>query len=104
MQLAEIFLAYNTIRSSRLDAPHVLLMDLSPSSVLASVATSQRNIGLVGYPYDRRALTDADVTISLSHPFSDHFGIPSAKKMDLYRVLIEELHKAPGEILDLAKV
>ncbi|CAA9391130.1 MAG: hypothetical protein AVDCRST_MAG93-9740, partial [uncultured Chloroflexia bacterium] len=76
----------------------------SPSSVLASVATSQRNIGLVGYPYDRRALTGADVTISLSHPFSDHFSIPSSKKMDLYRLLIAESHKAPGEVLDLTKI
>lgn len=104
MQLAEIFLAYNSIRSSRLDAPHVLLMDLSPSSVLASVATSQRNIGLVGYPYDRRSLTEADITISLAHPFSDHFGIPSPKKMDLYRLLAAELHKAPQQSLDLAKL
>ncbi len=104
MQLAEIFLAYNSIRSSRLDAPHLLLMDLSPSSVMASVATSQRNIGLVGYPYDRRALTDADITISLAHPFSDHLGIPSPKKMDLYRVLVAELHEAPDLPLDLPKL
>ena len=71
MQLAEVFLAYNAIRSSRLDSPHILLMDLSPSSVLASVATAQAHIGLVGYPYDRRALTPADLTVALAHPFSD---------------------------------
>ena len=81
-------LAYNTVRSSRLDAPEVLLMDLSPSSVLASVARAQDQLGLVGYPYDRRSLTNADVTIALSHPFSEHLGIPSAKKMDLHRVLV----------------
>jgi hypothetical protein len=102
MQLAEVFLAYNSIRSSRLDAPHLLLMDLSPSSVLASVARAQESLGLVGYPYDRRALTDADVTIALAHPFSDHLGIPSAKKMDLYRVLMAALKRSPGASLDLA--
>lgn len=102
MQLAEVFLAYNTICSSRLDAPHVLLMDLSPSSVLASVATAQRNIGLVGYPYDRRALTRADITIALAHPFSDHLGIPSPKKMDLHRLLLADLDRCPGDPLELA--
>jgi hypothetical protein len=101
MQLAEVFLAYNTVRSSRLEAPEVLLMDLSPSSVLASVARAQDQLGLVGYPYDRRSLTDADVTIALSHPFSDHLGIPSPKKMDLYRVLVAELDRAPSRPLEL---
>jgi hypothetical protein len=102
MQLAEIFLAYNAIRSSRLDAPQLLLMDLSPSSVMASVARAQEHLGIVGYPYDRRALTDADVTIALAHPFSDHLAIPSAKKMDLYRVLVAALKRAPDSPIDLA--
>ncbi|GAG70123.1 unnamed protein product [marine sediment metagenome] len=46
MQPAEIFLTLNTILSARLEAPQVLLMDLSPSSVLASVARGQDKIGL----------------------------------------------------------
>jgi hypothetical protein len=104
MQLAEIFLAYNTVRTSRLDAPHVLLMDLSPSSVLASVATSQANIGLAGYPYDRRSLTPADITIALAHPFSDYLGIPSPKKMDLYRLLVAALDRSPEDPIDLASL
>lgn len=104
MQLAEIFLAYNVVCSSRLEAPHILLVDLSPSSVLASVARAQENIGLVGYPYDRRALTNADITIALAHPFSDYLSIPSPKKMDLYRVLIAVLHCAPDQALNLRKI
>lgn len=102
MQLAEVFLAYNTVRSSRLDAPHILLMDLSPSSVLASVARQQEGLGLVGYPYDRRALVGADVTVALAHPFSDLLGIPSPKRMDLHRVLVATLARAPDQPLDLA--
>lgn len=102
MQLAEIFLAYNAIRSSRLDAPHILLMDLSPSSVLASVAKAQENLGLIGYPYDRRSLAKADVTVALAHPFSDDFKIPSPKKMDMYRTIVAELNRAPTGPLDLA--
>lgn len=104
MQLAEIFLAYNTILSSRLDAPHILMMDLSPSSVLASVATAQRNIGLEGYPYDRRALSKADITVAIAHPFSDSLGIPAPKKMDLYRILVAELDRAPSSPIDLTKI
>jgi hypothetical protein len=101
MQLAEIFLAYNSVTSSRLDAPHILLMDLSPSSVLASVATVQENIGLEGYPYDRRSLAKADITIALAHPFSESLGIPAPKKMDLYRMLVAELHQKPDSPLNL---
>jgi len=104
MQLAEVFLAFNTIRSSRIDAPHVLMMDLSPSSVLASVAHSQEKLGLKGYPFDRRALTQADITIALSHPFSTDFGIPSPKEMDLYRVLVAELAQAPEAPVDVSAV
>jgi len=101
MQLAEIFLAYNTIVSSRLDSPQILLMDLSPSSVLASVAHSQEGLGLIGYPYDRRELTRGDVTVALAHPFSEFLSIPSPKKMDLHRVVVAALHRAPKQPVDL---
>lgn len=104
MQLAEVFLAYNMIRASRLDAPQVLLMDLSPSSVLAATARAQEQLGLIGYPYDRRAISKADVAIALAHPFSEHFGLPSPKKMDLYRVLVAELARAPERPIDLGAV
>ena len=48
MQLAEIFLAINAITSSALDAPHLVLMDLSPSSILANVAQAQDKVGVSG--------------------------------------------------------
>ncbi len=38
MQLAEIFLAYNVVTSSTLESPKLLMMDLSLSSLMASVA------------------------------------------------------------------
>lgn len=101
MQLAEIFLAYHTIRSSTTDTPHILLMDLSPSSLLASTAQAQQKIGLVGYPYGGRTLTPADVTVAAAHPLSDYLAIPSPKKMDLYRVLVAELRRASEQVLDL---
>jgi hypothetical protein len=101
MQLAEVFLAYNSIRSSRLDAPHILLMDLLPSSVLASTSQRQEDIGLVGYPYDRRALTAADLAVALAHPFNEQLGVPTTKKMDFPRLILAQLHRQPSQPVDL---
>lgn len=98
MQLAEIFLAFNTISSSVLEAPNILLMDTSPSSVLASVAHSQEDIGLKGYPYDRRELTSADISIALAHPFSDDLDIPLiTKEMDRGNAIIKMIHNNPTQ-------
>ena len=104
MQLAEIFLAINAITASVLDAPHLVLMDLSPSSVLANVAQAQDNIGLVGYPYDRRSLTKADIAIAYAQPVNDIFGIPSSKVMDRPRTIIASLLKDPKQPVDLKKI
>ena len=101
MQLAEIFLAINTITSSALDAPHLVLMDLSPSSVLANVAQAQDKIGLVGYPYDRRKLTKADIAVAYAQPVNDMFGIPSSKNMDRPRTIIASLLREPTQPVDL---
>lgn len=97
MQLAELFLAINTITASVIDAPNLILMDLSPSSVLASVAQKQSNIGLVGYPYDRRRLTEADIAVAYAHPVNETFGIPSDKRMDAPRRIIASLLKEPTQ-------
>ena len=104
MQLAELFLAINAITASVLDAPHLVLMDLSPSSVLANVAQAQDNIGLVGYPYDRRSLTKADIAIAYAQPVNDTFGIPSGKVMDRPRAIIASLLKDPKQPVDLKKI
>ena len=104
MQLAEIFLAINTITSSALDAPHLVLMDLSPSSILANVAQAQDKIGLVGYPYDRRKLTQADIAVAYAQPINDIFGIPSSKNMDRPRTIIASLLKEPTQPVNLSAI
>ena len=104
MQLAEIFLAVNAITASVLDAPHLVLMDLSLSSILANVAQSQDKVGLVGYPYDRRNLTQADIAIAYAHPISSVFGIPSSKAMDRHRLLLESLLNAPSQPVDIQSI
>ncbi len=104
MQLAEIFLAINTITSSALDAPHLVLMDLSPSSVLANVAQAQDKVGLVGYLYDRRSLTQADIAVAYAQPINDIFGIPSSKNMDRPRTIIASLLREPTQPVDLSAI
>ena len=101
MQLAEIFLAINAITASVMDAPHLVLMDLAPSSILANVAQAQDKVGLVGYPYDRRKLTKADIAIAYAQPVNDIFGIPSGKVMDRHRTIIASLLKEPTQPVDL---
>lgn len=106
MQLAEIFLAYNTAASSEMEYPRILLMDLSPSSVLAATAQPVTQVGLVGYPYDRRKLDLADILIGMAHPFHEKLGLPSNKKFLRYRALIAALEQASGKPLsevELAK-
>ena len=104
MQLAEIFLAINSITASVLDAPHLVLMDLSPSSILANVAQAQDKIGLVGYPYDRRSLTKADIAVAYAQPVNDMFGIPSGKVMDHHRTIIVSLLKQPNQRVDIDSI
>ena len=106
MQLAEIFLAYNTVQSSKLDAPNLMLMDLLPSSVMASSARNLEKVGLIHYPYERRPLSKADLILAMARPCSHQMGIPSTRKMDLYRIIISELIQNPEKSIhlpDLAK-
>lgn len=94
MQLAEVFLAYNVVTSSALDAPNLLMMDLSPSSLIAGVAIETTAVHLAGqYPYDRRTVDYADILVAFSHPFNDHLAIPTAKKFKRYALLISELDR-----------
>ena len=104
MQLAEIFLAINAITASVLDAPHLVLMDLSLSSVLANVAQAQDKVTLVDYPFDRRKLTKADVAVAYAHPFSSVFGIPSSKNMDRPRTIVAALTQDPTRPVDASEI
>ncbi len=104
MQLAEIFLAINAITASVLDAPHLVLMDLSPSSILANVAHAQDKVGLVGYPYDRRNLTKADIAVAYAQPINDVFHIPSSKYMDRARIIIASLMREPSNLVNSSAI
>lgn len=106
MQLAEVFLAYNTAASSEMEYPRILLMDLSPSSVLAATAQPVTQVGLEGYPYDRRQLDVSDILVAMAHPFHHKLGLPTNKKFLRYRTVIAALERSSGRPVseeDLAK-
>ncbi|MCB0190858.1 MAG: hypothetical protein KDJ65_02840 [Anaerolineae bacterium] len=102
MELAEIYLAYNLASSSVLESPKLIMLDRSPSSVLADVALQPETIPLLGYPYDRRRLTVEDALVALAHPFNPNLGIPSLKKFRQYWAVIAEFHHQRTKRLNLA--
>jgi hypothetical protein len=94
MELAEIYLAYNVATSSTIESPRLIMLDRSPSSVIADVALQPEAIPMIkDYPYDRRQLTVEDTIIALSHPFNPELGVPSLKNFCQYYALIAEFHR-----------
>jgi hypothetical protein len=93
MQLAEVFLAYNSATSSLLDQPNLILIDNSISTMLGSVDLQPAKVHLVGYPFERRALTLADVAIAQAHPFNHDLGVPSSKYFTSDHAVISYLHR-----------
>lgn len=80
MQLAEIFLAYNSATSSRTDSPDLIMIDNNVSGILGTNDYSPDDVGLVGYPFETRKLERADAIIAQAHPFNKDLGIPDARK------------------------
>ena len=93
MQLAEVFLAYNTATSSLTDRPDLILIDNSISTMLGSVDLQPSKVHLIGYPFDRRQVEISDIAIAQSHPFNFKLGIPSTKDFTADPAIISYLHK-----------
>lgn len=92
MELAEVYLAYNVASSSALDTPRLIMLDRSPSSMIADVALQPEDLPMLNYPFDRRRLTVEDATVALAHPFNDALGIPTLKRFRQYMAIIAEFH------------
>lgn len=116
MQLAEVYLAYEMARSTAPDRARLILMDHSPSSIMASTDVGvkriglasapdldTRNIGLLGYSVGRRVLDQGDAIVAYAHPFNDELGLPSTKRFRLYNALIAEATRNRGQPIDVAK-
>jgi len=80
MQLAEIFLACDSISQSSLDSPDLIMIDNNVSGILGSTDFRPTKVGLVGYPSQNKNLTLADLTIAQAHPFNKELNIPDARK------------------------
>jgi hypothetical protein len=101
MELAEVYLAYNVASSSTLDAPDIIMLDRSPSSMLADVAMQPEQVPILDYPFDRRDLTVEDVTVALAHPFNRSLSVPTLKKFRQYTALLAELHHRRSREINL---
>jgi hypothetical protein len=104
MQLAEVYLAYNVVTSSTIERPRLVLMDLLPSSVLASIAGSPTSINLSGYEHDRRRLDFRDIVVALAHPLNSELDLPNRNRFRLHQLILGELHRTRKRSLDLRQL
>lgn len=95
MLLAEVFLAYDIVRSPGF-APNVLLWDQSMSSILARTDVRWEQIGVVGRKFGKTTLTPQDVIVAYSHPWGPDLGVPSSKKIEIYNWILCRLGQ-PGQ-------
>lgn len=101
MQLAEIYLAYDVAKSSTSTKVHLILLDHSPSSILASTEVGVDSVKLLGhYRHHGRAIQVADARIAYAHPFNDELQVPSKKKFRYYNYLLYRLAKDKRVPLD----
>jgi hypothetical protein len=103
MQLAEVYLAYDTVSSSRTDAPNMVLLDQSISSIMASNMVQPGVVRMIGSDWGTRQLTEADVMVALAHPFNKDLGIPTLKRFRQYTGLLAKMQQQGGEV-DLAQL
>lgn len=101
MQLAEIYLAYQMAKSSALEPPKLILMDLSLSSVLMSTDVGIKNVHLFGCPIGTRRLEEWDGLVVYAHPINSKLGIPTAKKYRRWSYLVGLLTENGGKPIDL---
>lgn len=104
MQLAEVYLAYNVVTSSSIERPRLVLMDLLPSSVMASIAASPTQVNLGGYEYDRRRLDFRDIVVALAHPFNEALQLPNRNRFRIHQLILWELHRRGQKHVDLGEV
>jgi hypothetical protein len=101
MQLAEIYLAYQMARSSTLEGPKLILMDLSLSSVLMSTDVGMDQIRLFGYPIGTRRLEKPDGLVIYAHPINSKLEIPTAKKYRRWTYLVRVLTENGGQPVNI---
>lgn len=97
MQLAEVFLAYNTATSSNLDRPDIILVDNSISGMLGYTDFSPDSVRLIGCRLaDGRIMKKQDAAVVQAHPFGTDMGVPSTKKFSRRFAVIKFFHDNQG--------
>ena len=97
MNLAEVFLAYNSATGPSAESPDLILLDNSPSSMLGHADLGPDMVQMVGHLMgDGRVLEAADVVVAQAHPFNAALGVPSTKDLTLRFAVIRYLHENPG--------
>jgi len=91
MKLAEIYLAYHVVSSSTIDVPQIVLLDLSPSTLLRVPYVNYKNTNYLGYEYLNDTIKLSDAIITLSHPYNKLLGVPSNKRYRRYALLLSKL-------------
>ena len=104
MELAEVYLAYNVASSSILERPRLIMLDRSPSSMIADVAMQPSESTMRNYPFDRRLLTVEDKIIAFSHPFNAALRVPSAKRFQRHAAILAEFHRRNSHRIKLDEV
>ena len=104
MQLAEVYLAYNVVTSSSVERPRLVLLDMLPSSAMASIAGSAASVNLSGYRFDRRRLDFRDIVVATAHPFAEALGLPNRNRFRLHQLIIGELHRTRQKTIDLQEL
>jgi hypothetical protein len=101
MQLAEVYLAYELARSTSPDRPRLIIMDHSPSSILASTDVGLKNVGLLGYRAGKQEYTEGDAHVVFAHPFNNDLQLPSTKHFRLYTNFVSEVVKQRKNEIDV---
>ncbi|MDA7990510.1 MAG: hypothetical protein MPK30_05370 [Gammaproteobacteria bacterium] len=100
MQLAEVFLAYNSATSSNLDSPDIILIDNSLSGMLGYNDFKADSIRLVGKKVHGVEMFDIqDAIIAHAHPFNGDLNVPSTKHFTEKASILRFLHEnGPGDV------
>jgi hypothetical protein len=101
MQLGEIYLAYEMARSSVIDGPKLILMDMSLSSVLMSTDVGMRYIHLWGSSIGGQTLTKRDGLVVYAHPVNVELSVPSTKKYRRWAHLVGVFTNNGGRPVEL---
>ena len=95
MQLAEVFLAYNSATSSNLDNPDIILIDNSLSAMLGYTDFGADKVQLVGCVMsDGMVFSKQDAIVAQAHPFNSEMGVPSTKRFTGKSAVLQFLHES----------